>query len=265
MRNLEKCREACREFIEPRRVELLKCDASSQQSVRACAEAFLSKSPKLNGLIFNAGIMMTPKREVTEDGFEGQLATNYLGHFLLFWLLKDTLLTSSSIQYQSRVVSVSSSAHHASEINFDDLQLTGTGVYHPIKSYGQSKLAQIYMSNYIERTYGPKCIHALSLNPGGIATNLQRHMPKEVTDRFATDPNVIKIMKSPAQGAATTIYAAVSKEWEGKGGKYLEDCQIAAPTLDSERGVRGVKDYAYDQEKEGRFWKLTLETLGLEE
>ena len=265
VRNVSKGEEACKDILEPGRVELLECDTSSLASVRDCAEAFLSGSKKLNGLILNAGIMMTPTRELTEDGFEGQLGTNYLGHFLLFWLLKDALLAGSSPEFQSRVVSVSSSGHHASEINFDDFQFSADGAYHPSKAYGQSKLAQIYMSNHIEREYGPKGIHALSLMPGGIATNLQIHMSQEVKDRFASDPNIVNFMKSTEQGAATTIYAALSKEWEGKGGKYLEDCQAAPPADAAGGGVRGYKPYAYDQEKEDRLWKLTLETLKLED
>ena len=115
------------------------------------------------------------------------------------------------------------------------------------------------------RSYGPKGIHALSLMPGGIATNLQIHMPQSVKDRWAEDPNVMAFMKSTEQGAATTIWAALSNDWEGKGGKYLEDCQVAAPFKEGEGGIRGYKSYAYDQEKEDRLWKLTLETLKLEE
>ncbi|KAF4953747.1 hypothetical protein FGADI_5740 [Fusarium gaditjirri] len=117
------------------------------------------------------------------------------------------------------------------------------------------------MSNYIDRIYGPKDIHATSVMPGGIASNLQKHLPEAVQKDMKEDPSTINFMKSPEQGAATTVLAAVGKEWEGKGGKYLEDCRpsIPQPLIP---GVKGYRDYIYVSEKENRTWKLTLETLG---
>ncbi|KAF4636773.1 hypothetical protein G7Y89_g1309 [Cudoniella acicularis] len=263
VRSLKKGQAACASFLEPGRVELLELDTSSLSSVRAAAAQFLEKSTKLNVLICNAGIMMVPTREESVDGFETQLATNYLGHFLLFWLLKDALLKSSTPEFNSRLVNVSSSGHHASEIQFDDFNLKEEDAYQPDKAYGQSKLAQIYMANFVDRNFGPKGLHALSLMPGGIASGLQMHIPKEVLEGHAANPMVVNWMKSPEQGAATTVLAAVGKEWEGKGGKYLENCEVATfePLVP---GVRGVKEYAYDEGKEERLWKLTLNTLGLE-
>ncbi|KAJ3566307.1 hypothetical protein NPX13_g7181 [Xylaria arbuscula] len=260
-RDLKKGQAACESFLKPGRVEMLELDTSKLDSVRACAKAFLKRSSKLNVLICNAGVMHIPTREETADGFEMQLATNYLGHFLLFWLLKDAMLEGGrATGSSSRLVHVSSSGHHASEIVFDDFQLKQD--YDPSKAYGQSKLAQIYMANYVDRNLGTEGIHALSLMPGGIATNLQKHFPKEVTDQWAKDPNVLNFMKSPEQGAATTVLAAVGKDWEWKGGKYLEDCQIAAPEP-LVPGVKGVKDYAYSEAKEDKLWELTLKTLNL--
>ncbi|TVY80961.1 putative oxidoreductase, partial [Lachnellula suecica] len=251
VRSLEKGKEACASFLEPGRVELLQLDTSSLSSVRAAAAAFLKKSPTLNVLICNAGIMMTPEREESVDGFENQLATNYLGHFLLFTLLKDALLKGSTPEFNSRVVNVSSSGHHSSEIQFDDFQLKKEGAYDGSKAYGQSKLSQIYQANYIDRHYGPKGLHALSLMPGGIWTNLQRHFSDETMKNYKANETVNNFMKSPAQ------------EWEGKGGKYLEDCDVAKPEMVP--GMSGVAGYAYDEAKEERLWKLTLETLGIKD
>ena len=95
-RDLKKGEAACESFLEPGRVELMELDVSSMKSVRACAAAFLQKSSQLNVLVCNAGVMTIPTREETEDGFEMQLAVNYLGHFLLFWLLKDAIIKSSN-------------------------------------------------------------------------------------------------------------------------------------------------------------------------
>lgn len=166
VRSLEKAQQACRSFLEPGRVELLECDKSSLSSVRDAAAAFLVKSPVLNILICNAGIMTVPNREESIDGFESQLATNYLGHFLLFWLLRDAMIKASTSEFNSRIVNVSSSGHHSSEIQFDNFNLAQYGAYDPSKAYSQSKLAQIYMANYVDRVYAPGGIHALSVMPG---------------------------------------------------------------------------------------------------
>ncbi|KAI0407178.1 putative oxidoreductase,short chain dehydrogenase [Xylaria palmicola] len=262
VRDLEKGKAACASFLEPGRVELLELDTSKTESVRACAATFLQKSPTLNVLVLNAAVMQIPTREASVDGFEMQLATNYLGHFLLFWLLKDALLKGSTPEFNSRLVNVSSAAHHASEIVFDDFQLKQEGAYNPDKAYGQSKLAQIYLSNYVDRSFGSQGLHALSLMPGGILSNLQKYTPVEIRESWKTNPQVWNWMKSPEQGAATTLIAAVGKEWEGKGGKYLESCRVAGPQP-LIPGVMGVKDYAYDEAKENKTWELTLKTLGL--
>ncbi|KAI1128963.1 short chain dehydrogenase [Nemania abortiva] len=261
-RSLEKGRAACASFLEPGRVELLKLDTSDLSSVRSAAASFLQKSPTLNVLVCNAAVMQIPEREETSEGFEMQLATNYLGHFLLFDLLKDALLKASTPEFNSRLVNVSSSGHHASEIEFDDFQLKGPGVYSPWKGYGQSKLAQIYMANYVDRHFGPLGLHGLSLMPGGIRTGLQKYVPDKVKETWDTKPEIAVFMKSVEQGAATTVLAAVGKEFEGKGGKYLEDCDVAVtePIIET---MKGVKPYVFDEKKQDRLWELTRETLGL--
>ena len=264
VRNLSKGQSACSAFLKPGHVDLLELDTSSLSSVRKAAAEVLSKSPKLNVLVCNAGIMMNPTREVSPDGFELQLATNYLGHFLLFWLLKDALLAASTSGFDSRLVNVSSSGHHASSVVLDDINLSGEGVYAASKGYGNSKTAQIWMANYVDRHFGPKGMHATSLMPGGIATGLQIHMDPAMKEAMSKNPDVINFMKSPEQGAATTVLAAVGKEWEGRGGKYLEDCDVAEPLVDqAARGAKGAEKWAYDEEGEEKLWGKTLELLEL--
>jgi len=102
------------------KIDLLHCELDSLASVRKCAAEFLSKSKQLNILINNAGIMACPEG-TTKDGFESQFGTNHLGHFLLFYLLKDILIASSTATFNSRVISLSSSAHQYSPVLFDDL------------------------------------------------------------------------------------------------------------------------------------------------
>ncbi|KAF2965792.1 hypothetical protein GQX73_g7778 [Xylaria multiplex] len=262
-RSLEKGQAACEQFLESGRVELLELDTSNLSSVRSAAASFLKRSPTLNVLICNAGVMQIPTREETSEGFEMQLATNYLGHFLLFHLLKDALLRASTPEFNSRLVNVSSAGHHMSEIVFDDLQLRRPDAYGPWKAYGQSKLAQIYMANYVDRNFGPLGLHALSLMPGGIMTGLQKHVPAEIRASWDKIPGVRNFLKSLEQGAATTVLAAVGKEWEGKGGKYLEDCRVALfePLVET---MMGVSKYAYDKTKEDKLWELTRQILSLQ-
>ncbi|KAH7137744.1 WW domain-containing oxidoreductase [Dactylonectria macrodidyma] len=237
----------------------------SLESVRAAAKAFLGQSDKLNLLILNAGIMCTPD-EKTEDGFELQFGTNYIGHFLLFQLLKPALLAGTSPSLQSRVVSVSSIAHNESGIRFHDLNFEKEP-HNPWLAYGQSKTANIYLANEIERRHGAKGLHALSLHPGAIFTNLTNHMDvsgwvSSMTEEAKND------LKSAPQGAATTIYAALSKEWEGRGGKYLSNCAVEPP-ISADRswqeGATGHAAWAYDEASASKLWDKSNKLVGIKE
>ncbi|PYH29646.1 short-chain dehydrogenase [Aspergillus neoniger CBS 115656] len=223
----------------------------------------LNTLDSLNILIENAGVMACPEGR-TIDGFETQIGSNHLAHFLLFYLLKPTLLASSTPEFNSRVVILSSAAHRISSVHLDNLSLEGE--YEPWKAYGQSKTAGIWVANEIERQYGAQGLHAFSLHPGGINTDLQRHTSQEQQTAWSQDETLIKIFKSPQQGAATTVLAAVAKELEGQGGKYLEDCQISEP-YDPSNGLwgPGYASWAYDVDGERKFWKLSLELVGLKD
>ncbi len=260
-RDLEKGEEVCKDILEPGRVELIQIDVGSLESVRAAAKAFLEKSSTLNVLINNAAIMACPEAK-TVDGFESQLGINYLGHFLLYKLLEPTMLKSSTPTFHSRVVNVASSGHQASGIHFDNFNLEGE--YDPWVAYGQSKTAMIYMTNEIERRYSSKGLHGFSLMPGGIATELQRYVPDDVKAAWSTGEEVQKFWKSIAQGAATTMVAAVGKEWEGKGGVYLEDCQESIPTPPGGEGSVGIAAHAFDAEKESKLWIAAMKMVKLE-
>lgn len=262
VRNLEKGKQALRELLEPGRVELLELDMGSLGSVRTAAETFLSKSAQLNVLINNAGIMACPEAK-TADGFESQLAINYLGHFLLYQLLEQTLLSSSTPEFQSRVVNVSSAGHHMSSVVLDNINLDGE--YEAWKAYGNAKTACIWMTNEIERRYGSRGLHGLALMPGGIDTGLQRHVDPEMLKQWASSELSKKYGKSPAQGAATTMTAAFGKEWEGKGAVYLEDCQEAGPIPEGGILAVGVAPHAFDSEGEKKLWALSLKMLNLPE
>jgi len=264
-RDVAKAQDALgEELLRTGHVHILHLDLNSLASVRACAAEFLAASKnKLNILIANAGVMATPQGK-TEDGFETQLGTNHLAHFLLFNLLKPALLASSTPEFQSRVVSVSSSGHAVAGIFFDDLNLEKD--YEPWKAYGQSKTANIYMANEIERRYGSQGLHALSLHPGSIYSGLQKFMDPAFVEMITSSPIHQKNRKTTEQGAATTVWAAVAKAWEGKGGKYLDHCQEGKPLPENATMFdTGYAPHAYNPEAEARLWKVSLEMVGLED
>ncbi|KAI3579659.1 short-chain dehydrogenase/reductase-like protein [Fusarium oxysporum f. sp. albedinis] len=262
-RDLNKARSALGDLAQSDRVHLLQLDLNSLASVRACVAEFTSKSSKLNVLIANAGVMMTPEGR-TADGFETQFGTNHLAHFLLFQLLKPALLASSTADFNSRVVILSSIAHRSAEVDFDNLNLDGD--YNPWVAYGQSKTANVWTANQIERLYGRNGLHAWSVQPGPTGTGLYKHMSEAEVAASQSDPTLAKIFKTVEQGASATVWATTSKALEGQGGKYLEDCQISKP-WDSAAGpwAPGYGSWTYDDEKEAKLWTKSLELVGMKQ
>ncbi|KAE8452635.1 hypothetical protein EG329_013894 [Mollisiaceae sp. DMI_Dod_QoI] len=247
------------------RISLLEMDNSSFASVRAAATTILTQSNgRVNILINNAGYLGTEDLQLTDDGHEMHFAINHLGHFLLFQLLKPALLASSTPNFHSRVVNVASSAHRAYGINKSDNYNFQNGGYHYMPAYSQSKTANIYMANELDRRYGQKGLHATSLHPGAIATRLSRHLGPAIVEKFTKDEKLSKILKSPEQGAATTVVAAVGREWEDRGGRYLEDCE-EAPRGEDDNDALGIgsASHTYDQEKEERLWRDSLRIVGM--
>ncbi|KNG50038.1 ww domain-containing oxidoreductase [Stemphylium lycopersici] len=266
-RDLNKAKKALDGLLEPGRIELVEMDNTSLASVRSAAATILDKSHnQVNILINNAGIMAIPKLEHTKDGFEMQFGVNHLAHFLLFCLLKPALLASASPAFSSRVVNLSSSAHHVAGINESGDYNFEKSEYNDWVSYGQSKTANIYMTNEIERRYGSHGLHATSVHPGAIGTPLMQYLDAALLEFMAKDENMGKMMKSPEQGAATTVWAALSKEWENKGGEYLADCWKTERGNDKHEiaGV-GFAGHAYDAEKEARLWRDSLIMVGLKD
>lgn len=262
-RNISKGQKALSDILEPGKLDLLLMDLNSLASVRNFAAEFLKASEgKLNILINNAGVMATPEG-TTEDGFETQFGTNHLAHFLLFQLLKPALLSSSTPSFNSRVVAVSSLAHRYNEPKLSNIMLTGE--YEPNRAYSHSKTANIWFANEIERKYGSQGLHALSLHPGGIWTGLQEHVAEQVA-AWKEVPSVNLMMKSVEQGASTTVWAAVAKVWEGKGGRYLEDCQVSPPFPENGQILdHGYTKWAYDPESEAKLWEMSNEYVGFKE
>ena len=263
VRDVAKGQAALSDILEPGRVELLKMDLNSLDSVRAAAAEFLERSKTLNILINNAGIMATPKGK-TADGFELQFGTCHLAHFLLFQLLKPTLLASSTPSFNSRVVALSSSGHRIAGVRLDDYNFE-KGEYSPWVAYGQAKTSNIYFANELDRRYGSKGLHGLSVMPGGIMTGLQTHVPEAMKESWTKDEVMANFMKSPEQGAATTTFAALSKEWEGRGGRYLEDCAEAELNEGSGATSPGHAPHAYNEQGEKQLWMNSIKFVGIKD
>ncbi|CRG92869.1 hypothetical protein PISL3812_09942 [Talaromyces islandicus] len=264
-RDLPKAKASLQEILEPGRVSLVEMDNSSVESVRNAAATILTNSNGLiNILINNAGTTGISNLTLTKDEHEIHFAVNYLSHFLLFHLIRLALLASATSNLGSRVVNVASSAHRAGNLdNMVNYNFQDGGYDHGL-AYANSKLATVYMANEIDRRYGHMGLHATSLHPGGINTNISRNIGPEFVAQIMSNPKVLKILKSTEQGAATTVIAAVGKDWEGKGGKYLEDCEEArrGPDDNDVFGVGWVRQ-TYNSENERRLWVDSLKILGM--
>ncbi|MGV9704978.1 SDR family NAD(P)-dependent oxidoreductase [Streptomyces sp. NPDC003483] len=239
--------------------EVDELDLGDLDSVRGFAERFLASGRTVDIMIDNAGIMACPETRVG-PGWEAQFATNHLGHFALVNRLWPAIKPGGA-----RVVSVSSTGHHNSGIRWDDPHWRDG--YDKWGAYGQAKTANVLFAVHLDRLGRDSGVRAFALHPGGILTPLQRHLPKEeMMERGWIDENGVPLnpdaFKSPAQGAATQVWAATSPQLDGLGGVYCEDCDIAEVT--PEGGERtGVREYAIDPEQAARLWTLSAELTGV--
>lgn len=169
----EAAAEAVRGQTGNSKVETILCDLGSLASVRACAAEALQRFDRIDLLINNAGVMACPFGK-TADGFEMQFGTNHLEHFLLTNLLMPLVEKGTN----KRIVNLSSRGHHRDEVHFDDLHFAERE-YEKWASYGQSKTANVQFTVGLEKRLGGRGIHAYAVHPGGIMTNLGRHLTAE--------------------------------------------------------------------------------------
>lgn len=210
----------------------------------------------LHVLVNNAGVMMTPEAH-TSHGWELQFATNHLGHFALALGLHHALAADGS----ARIVSVSSSGHGSSPIVEDDL-FFDRRPYDPGQAYGQSKTANVLFAVEATRRWASDGITANAVMPGGVWTNLQRHWDPallEATKRQVSAAGFF--VKTPEQGAATSVLLATWPGLDRIGGHYFEDCHEAAVVPHIVDGVHGVRDYALDSGAARRLWDRPVELL----
>ena len=224
------------------KVSVRALDLADQGSVRAFAAAW---DQPLHILVNNAGIMALPELERTGEGWEMQFATNFLGHFALTIGLHDALAAASG----ARIVSVSSSGHLFSPVVFDDLHFDFRA-YDPFAAYGQSKTAAALLAVEATRRWSGEGIYANALNPGAIATGLQKHTGglKTPKDR----------QKTVQQGAATSVLLAASPLLDKAGGHYFEDCNEAPVVTRRPADYAGVAWDALDPANAERLWDTAL-------
>ena len=235
-------------------VEVEELELGSLRDVRAFGQRVLARHPTLHILVNNAGVMACPQAR-TADGFELQFGSNHLGHFLMTCLLAPALLRATP----SRVVSVSSRGHHMSPVVFDDMQFERRP-YDKWLAYGQAKTANVLFAVGLDQRLGSRGVHANALHPGAILTELGRHLQPEDFE-FLQQRNRGMNFKSVEAGAATSVLSATAPELEGRGGLYLEDCQIAAVN-DEPGALSGVKSYALDPQNAERLWEVSEKLVG---
>jgi NAD(P)-dependent dehydrogenase (short-subunit alcohol dehydrogenase family) len=210
-RSMQRGEDALQKILEEQpgaNITLIQLDLADLSSVRRFVEVFKQRARALHILINNAGVMGIPKRQETADGFEMQFGTNHLGHFALSGLLMEIILKTPS----ARMVTVSSFVHRTARIDFDNLN--GGRTYRSMRSYGQSKLANLLFMLELQRHFDAFASHVLSVgaHPGWTATNLQRYT------------GVLRFLnpffgQSPQMGALPTLYAATAPGVQG--GSYF--------------------------------------------
>lgn len=246
--------------IDPTSLHIAAMDLADLGSVADFARQLRQTAKRLDLVIAAAGVMATPERRVG-PGWEGQFATNHLGHFALVNLLHPLLGNGS------RVVAYSSAGHHHSDIRWDDPHFENG--YDKWLAYGQSKTANVLFAAQLDTLGRAEGVRAFSLHPGAIITDLQRDLSiAEQMERgwIDADGNVIGAgFKTPEQGAATGLWAATSPRLDGLGGLYCEDCEVAALAGPAgSMGDGGVKPYAVDPASAERLWDLSTELTGVD-
>jgi len=236
-------------------LELVELDLASLDSVRACADALLADGRPFDVVIANAGVMRTPFGH-TADGFETQFGTNHLGHFVFVNRI------ASLIAPGGRLVNIASSGHRYADVDLDDPNFERTA-YDPNVAYGRSKTANILFAVEFDRRHRARGVRATALHPGGIKTELDRHMADGELDALVAQINAQLAaageppfqFKTVPQGAATSVWAAFVAPAEEVGGRYCEHCQVSELTDGLISPVSpGVRPYALDPERAQALW-----------
>lgn len=248
-RNREKGEAALaqvREMSPQKHVHLFIADMASQQQVRQVGRAIYHQFPKIDVLVNNAGTWISDLT-YTEDGVETVLAVNHLGYFLLTHHLWPALAKDNG----GRIVNVASDSHQqVKQFNFDDPYLTKN--YHGLRSYAQSKLANVMFTYELDRRRPAKEVVINAVQPGLVYTDIGL---KRTTWLHAFAWKVRRTLwrgVSPAEGAATSIYLASQPEASQKSGLYWDNCRPKPSSA-----------YSYQEKDNARLWEWSMERCGI--
>lgn len=245
-------------------LELIELDLASLKNVRASAEGLLAKGERFDVIIANAGVMATPFGH-TADGFETQFGTNHLGHFVFVNKI------ASLIRDGGRLINLASSGHRFANVNLEDPGFEKT-TYEPFVAYGRSKTANILFSVAFDARHRGRGVRAAAVHPGGIKTELARHMGADqlqmlvdnINKQLAAEGKGPFEFKTVPQGAATSVWTAVVASADEIGGKYCENCHVSEIVPDDyviTPVSEGVRAYALDPTAAEALWKKSEELV----
>ncbi|HEV2368350.1 MAG TPA: SDR family NAD(P)-dependent oxidoreductase [Acidimicrobiales bacterium] len=236
-------------------------DLADLASVRAFAASYLADHDALDVLMNNAGVMACPFGR-TADGFETQFGTNHLGHFLLTALLYPALRAGE----QPRVVTLTSAGHSRADVDLEDPNFERTE-YTPWVAYGRAKTANALFARELARRAGPSGLLSFAVHPGGIITDLGRHLDDDLINEMADfarrrstaasesgEPADLHF-KTVEAGAATQVWAATTPDLKDHNGAYLANCGLGV--LGADPGVNGFMPYLLDDEHAAALWELS--------
>ena len=246
-------------------LELVELDLAALADVRGCADALLAGGQPFDMVIANAGVMACPKG-LTADGFETQFGTNHLGHFVLVNRI------ASLMREGARLVVLASAGHRYADVNLDDPGFEQTA-YDPVAAYGRSKTANILFAVEFDRRHRDRAVRAAAVHPGGIQTELTRHIDPERLEgmvaqinRDLADQGAAPFeLKTVPQGAATSVWAAARAEADVIGGQYCESCHVSRVVPDDWKITpisEGVRAYAVDPVRAQALWVKSEEMVG---
>jgi NAD(P)-dependent dehydrogenase (short-subunit alcohol dehydrogenase family) len=245
--------------------ELIALDLANLRSVRACADTLLTKGEPFDVIIANAGVMATPFGH-TADGFETQFGTNHLGHFVFVNRIAPLLREAG------RLINLASSGHRFANVDLEDPNFERTP-YEPFIAYGRSKTANILFAVEFDRRHRKRGVRAAAVHPGGIHTELARHMDPsqvqamvdQISKQLAEEGRGPFQFKTIPQGAATSVWAGIVASAETIGSQYCENChvgKIVADDVTISAISEGVRGYALDPKNAETLWRKSEELVG---
>lgn len=245
--------------------EVVALDLASLKSVRACADGLLKKGKPFDVVIANAGVMATPFGH-TEDGFETQFGTNHLGHFVLVNRVAPLLRRGG------RLINLASAGHRFANVDIDDPNFERTP-YDPWVAYGRSKTANILFAVAFDLLHRDHGIRAAAVHPGGIRTELGRHMDPahwqamvdQINKQLAAEGKGPFQYKTIPQGAATPVWAGFVASADQIGGCYCENCHVSQIVPEDKQlsvSSGGVRAYALDRKAAEALWRKSAELVG---